>query len=68
MYAKLDSSDRLKRVLQALRDHPKLTTMDIIKLANVCAVNTAIHELRCNGFDISCTFLKRGVYQYELRG
>ena len=32
----------------------EFSTLDIIKQANVCAVNSIVSELRQNGYDISC--------------
>lgn len=69
--AKLDRSPRLARVLDALRANPSgLTTMEIVRTAGVCAVNSAVDELRdpINGFRISCEPVKgqKGVYRYRL--
>lgn len=52
--ASIESSDRLNRVLDLLSHGGEFTTLDIIKSANVCAVNSIIAELRQNGFDIDC--------------
>ena len=52
--ASIESSDRLNRVLDLLSQGGEFTTLDIIKEANVCAVNSIISELRQNGFDIDC--------------
>ena len=52
--ARLESSDRLNRVLDLLSQGGEFTTLDIIKSANVCAVNSIIAELRQNGLDINC--------------
>jgi hypothetical protein len=52
--ASIESSDRLNRVLDLLSQGSEFTTLDIIKEANVCAVNSIISELRQNGFDIAC--------------
>jgi hypothetical protein len=52
--AKIEHSDRLKRVLDVLNNNTELSTRDIIILANVCAVNSCISELRANGYNISC--------------
>jgi hypothetical protein len=41
-------------VLDLLSQGGEFTTLDIIKSANVCAVNSIIAELRQNGFDIDC--------------
>ena len=52
--ASIKSSDRLNRVLDLLSQGGEFTTLDIIKSANVCAVNSIIAELRQNGLDINC--------------
>ena len=51
-YAKLDNSPRLQRVAALLADGQWRTTMEIIVGANVCAVNSAIAELRANGLAV----------------
>ena len=52
--ASIESSERLNRVLDLLSMGGEFSTLDIIKNANVCAVNSIISELRQNGFDIAC--------------
>ena len=52
--ASIESSERLNRVLDLLSQGGEFSTLDIIKEANVCAVNSIISELRQNGFDINC--------------
>lgn len=52
--ASIESSERLNRVLDLLSQGGEFTTLDIIKSANVCAVNSIVAELRQNGFDINC--------------
>lgn len=52
--ASIERSERLGRVLDLLSQGGEYTTLDIIKQANVCAVNSIVAELRCNGFDIDC--------------
>lgn len=52
--ASIESSERLNRVLDLLSLGGEFTTLDIIKNANVCAVNSIISELRQNGFEIDC--------------
>lgn len=52
--AKLNSSDRLKRVLKFLSDRRPHTTKEIMQGADVCAVNSCISELRANGKTINC--------------
>lgn len=52
--AKIENSDRLRRVHAVLADGREYTTLDIIAYARVCAVNSCIAELRDGGFDIRC--------------
>jgi len=66
-YANLETSPRLQRVLKYLkRCKTERSTMDIIKAANVCAVNSIMSELRRNGFTIK-TRREGGVYFYKLQ-
>ena len=64
--ATLEKSDRLQRVYNRLMEGPA-TTMELIRDAGVCAVNSIISELRNNGIGIDCECLRKGVYQYRLR-
>jgi hypothetical protein len=52
--ASIEKSERLGRVLDLLSQGGEFSTLDIIKLANVCAVNSIVAELRQNGCDIDC--------------
>ena len=52
--ANIDKSERLQRVLGLLWDGKFHTTREIIRRANVCAVNSIVAELRANGFKIEC--------------
>jgi hypothetical protein len=52
--ASIEKSERLGRVRDLLSQGGEFTTLDIIKSANVCAVNSIIAELRQNGLDINC--------------
>ena len=52
--ASIEKSARLNRVLDLLSRGGEFTTLDIIKQANVCAVNSIIAEIRQNGYDITC--------------
>jgi len=45
-------SDRLRRVVRAMKDGRWHSTRDIMRRADVCAVNSCIAELRCNGAEI----------------
>jgi len=66
--ASIERSSRLNRVLDLLSKGGEFTTLDIIKSANVCAVNSIIAELRQNGFGINCQ--RRGdkwFYKFETK-
>lgn len=52
--ASIDRSPRLKRVDELLADGQEHTTLDIVRKAGVCAVNSCISELRANGRVIQC--------------
>lgn len=51
--ANLKKSARLQRVDEFLSDRRPHTTRDIIRGADVCAVNSCIAELRANGRQIN---------------
>ena len=66
-FAKLDNSPRLQRLRAFLSDGRWHTTMDISRGADICAVNSAVDELRENGFVIPCRPAGvRGRYEYQL--
>lgn len=52
--AHIEHSDRLRRVYALLRDGRPRTTLDIVREAGVCAVNSIAAELRANGVRIAC--------------
>ena len=52
--ARTDRSLRLQRTLRLLEDGAEHSTLDIVARAQVCAVNSAISELRANGHAIDC--------------
>jgi len=53
--ARAEKSYRLQRVLEALRSHPKgISSMTLIRVAQVVAPGTVVSELRHQGFDIQC--------------
>lgn len=61
-------SSRLKRVLECLRRWKNLggvTTRQIIRWANVCAVNSCVSELRAQGHKIRCNRIE-GSWFYVL--
>lgn len=54
-HATLKSSPRLQRALRALQAaNGEISTMELIKEAGICAVNSVIAELRANGAEINC--------------
>ena len=53
-YARLESSARLQRTLAVLKRGGCFTTRQLMHEADICAVNTAVDELRENGFDVQC--------------
>uniref|UniRef100_C6E6T2 ArsR family transcriptional regulator n=1 Tax=Geobacter sp. (strain M21) TaxID=443144 RepID=C6E6T2_GEOSM len=53
-YARFIKSDRLQRLLLFMLDGKAHTTLEIIKGADICAVNSAVCELRRNGFACYC--------------
>lgn len=70
-YAKLSESKRLQKLADFLADGRVHTTRDIIVATGVCAVNSAVSELRRNGIDIECKYAGRTedgnrVYEYAL--
>lgn len=52
--ARVESSDRLRRVDNLLAGGREYTTLEIIAYCGVCAVNSIVAELRQNGRDIRC--------------
>ena len=65
-YAKLENSGRLQRLLKFLSDGKEKTTREIIRGADICAVNSSIDELRENNFDIRCRMIEKNVWGYTL--
>lgn len=53
-HARLETSSRLQRVARLLEGGREYSTAEIVAHASVCAVNSAIAELRENGLDIIC--------------
>ena len=52
--ARIANSPRLQRVLALLKTGGEFSTKDISDRAHVCAVNSAISEIRVAGYDIPC--------------
>jgi hypothetical protein len=72
-YAKIKSSPRLQRLLRALSSANYfmdgwLTTMQIIGIAEICAVNSAVSELRRNGYVVESrrSATTKGAWEYKL--
>lgn len=65
--ARIENSPRLQRLHKLLSDGRECSTREIIREADVCAVNTAIGELRDpkNGCVIACRRVSR-YYYYKL--
>lgn len=54
-YGRLSSSPRLQRALRVLQEAKgEISTLDLSRRAEVCAVNSVIAELRANGAEIIC--------------
>ena len=64
-FARLSSSPRLQRVLRVLSDGQEHSTRDLIREANVCAVNSIVAELRANGLPVRSR-MRRRVWFYCL--
>lgn len=64
--AKLENSKRLQRALLLLADGKEHTTRDIVKGAEVMAVNSCICELREGGWRITCKSPRKGIFEYQL--
>lgn len=52
--ARPDRSARLQRVHDLLSSGREYTTLDIVRLAEVCAVSSIVAELRHGGAEIEC--------------
>jgi len=65
-YASIESSARLQRVHKLLSDGKWHGTREIMRTADVCAVNSIISELRSNGYDVITRCVGRGRYEYQL--
>ena len=63
--ATLDRSNRLQRLRAVLRDRKPHSTRDLVRRAHICAVNSAVAELRANGLNIACK-RQGGTWYYRL--
>lgn len=64
--ANIGSSERLQKVLDVLQDRSWHSTFDIMILTSLCAVGSAISELRANGIEVECRCAGTGRYEYRL--
>jgi len=64
--ASLAKSRRLQRVIALLADGGEHSTREVITRARVCAVNSAMAELRAAGIAVTCA--RRGRYWYYRLG
>ena len=64
--ARLETSERLQRVLALLEQGGRYTTREIVMMAHVMAASTAVAELRANGIDVQCRCIGRGRFEYWL--
>lgn len=65
-YARIEESERLQRVHALLADGNWHGTRNIMRTADVCAVNTVVAELRANGCPIFTRCIGRGRYEYKM--
>lgn len=63
--AKIETSRRLQSVMDVLRDGNWHGTREIMRTADVCAVNSIITELRANDIAIVTRCVGRGRYEYQ---
>jgi len=74
-YARIENSPRLQRLLQCLEAQPKssdgwITTWNISQQAHICAVNSAVCELRLNGYAVDSRKSKteENAWEYRITG
>jgi len=64
--ANLETSERLQKVLSVLFDGIWHSTFDIMSRTQLCAVGSAVSELRANGKDVVSRCVGSGKYEYRL--
>ena len=68
-FAHFETSPRLQRLARFLARVGDASTRAIMRGANVCAVNSAVDELRENGFHIRAERVKgKAIWVYALLG
>ena len=63
--ARLSESPRLQRLAEVLAGGGWYSTRDLFMQAGICAVNSAVAELRANGIGVECRRVGRGRYEYR---
>ena len=68
--ALLENSERLQKVAKFLGDGNPHSTREIIRVCDVCAVNSIVDELRHpkNGFAINCKQTGKECWEYTMIG
>ena len=64
--ANIETSERLQKLINVLKDMQWHSTLDIMLKTSLCAVGSAISELRANGIDVECRCVGHGRYEYRL--
>lgn len=64
--ASIETSERLQKVLDVLQDRQWHSTLEIMQRTFLCAVGSAISELRANGISVECRCAGHGKYEYRL--
>jgi len=64
--ANLKTSARLQKVLNVLMDRRWHSTLEIMQRTYLCAVGSAVSEIRANGIDVKCRCVGHGRYEYRL--
>lgn len=65
-YADMERSARLQRVARLLMDGEEHGTLEIVQTAKVCAVNSAVAELREHGITVRCRKIEQGRHVYRI--
>lgn len=64
-YAVLSKSDRLKKLLKCLSDRKWHSTLELMKRTSLCAIGSAMSELRANNIEIETRCVGQGKYEYR---
>lgn len=64
--AKIETSERLQRVLAILKDGEWHGSFDLMNQTKLVAIGSAISELRANGYEVESRCIGQGRYEYCL--